>query len=189
MSATIDARSGFARTLLFGAVAALGVPAVRLLVAPVLGSGLAFSLYWVGLAIAYLFWIAGSLRRGVGAAALASAGGLVLLAIAPGASFAAAGATLLVAAIRSGFLYRAPQPRLVVLEALLLVGGLLVAELLAAPGVLGLALAVWGYFLVQSLYFLLARPRPRSAAEPGDPFERARERLECLLDEVEGGRA
>lgn len=189
MSATLDARSGFGRTLLFGALAALGVPAVRLLVAPVLGGGLAFSLYWVGLAIAYLFWIAGSLRRGVGAATIASLGGLVLLVLAPSASFVAAGATLLVAAVRSGFLYRAPQPRLVALEALLLVGGLLVAELLAAPGVLGLALAVWGYFLVQSLYFLLARPRVRHPAGGGDPFERARERLERLLDEVEGGRA
>lgn len=187
MSATIDARRGFARTLVFGAGAALGVPAVRLLVAPVLGGGLAFGLYWVGLAGAYLFWIAGSLRRGVAAAALAAAGGGALLLLAPGPTFAAAGVTALVAAIRSGFLYRGPQPRLLLLEALLLLGGLGVAELLATPGVLGLALAVWGYFLVQSLYFPLARPRPRRPAEAGDPFERARERLERLLDEAEGG--
>ena len=61
MSVARDVRRGFARTLLFGALAALGVPAVRLLLAPVLGLPLALSLYLVGLAIVYLAWIAGSI--------------------------------------------------------------------------------------------------------------------------------
>lgn len=189
MSERHDVRRGFARTLVFGALAALGVPAVWLLLAPLLGSSLVLGLYWVGLAIAYPVWIAGSLRRAVGAAALSGVGALVLLALLPGLSVMAAGAALLVAAVRSGFLYRAPQPRLLVLEALLLVVGLTVANALATPGVLGMALAVWGYFLVQSLYFLLARPRPRAATPGGDSFERASERLERLLDEMEGDRA
>ena len=188
MSERHDVRRGFARTLVFGALAALGVPAAWLLLAPVLGSSLLLSLYWTGLAIAYPAWIAGSLRRGLAAGALAGFGALVLLAFLPGPPVAALGTALLIAAVRSGFLYRAPQPRLLVLEALLLVGGLGVANALASPGVLGEALAVWGYFLVQSLYFLVARPRPRAATPGGDPFERASERLERLLNEMEGDR-
>ncbi len=189
MSVAVDVRRGFARTLVFGVLAALAVPAIRLLLAPVLGHSLTLSLTWVGLAIAYPAWIAGSLRRGVRAALLAGSGGVVLLALMPGPSFVAAGAALLVASVRSGFLYRAARSRLLVLEGLLLVVSLAVANALASPGVLGIALAVWGYFLVQSLYFLLARPRPRAASEGRDPFERARERLESLLDEMEGDRA
>ena len=110
---------------------------------------------------------------------------LVLPVLAPGLGFTAVAAAALVAAVRSGILYRGPQPRLLLLEAVLLLGGLATAKLLASPGVLGIALAVWGYFVVQSLYFLLARPRARAGTAAGDPFESARERLEGLLDEIE----
>ena len=189
MSAGNAVRRGFSRTLLFGALAAVGVPAAGVLLAPVLGLPLTLSLYVLGLPIAYLAWIAGSLRRGVLAGGLAAAGTLVLLLFLPGPTLAAVGAALTVAAVRSGFLFRAPQPRLLVLEAVLLVTGLAVADALAGPGLIGSALTVWGYFLVQSLYFLLARPRVRAARSAGDPFERARERLERLLDEIERGPA
>jgi len=189
MSVRDDVRSGFHRTLLFGALAALGVPAVGLLAAPVLGFGTAICLYVLGLAATYLAWIAGGARRALGAAALAGLGSLVLLVLAPGPFLLAVGAALLVAVVRSGFLYRGPQPRLLLLEGVLLLAGLAVAEALAAPGVLGIALAIWGYFLVQSLYFLLARPARRAVRPAGDPFERARERLERLLEESGGGAA
>jgi len=189
MSGRFDVRSGFTRTLLFGALAALGVPATGLLLAPVLGSSLTLSLYVLGLPIAYVAWVAGSLRRAVLAAGLAAIGTFVLLLFLPGHALCAVGAAGILAAVRSGFLFRAPQPRLLVLEAILLVAGLAVADALATPGLVGSALAVWGFFLVQSLYFPLARPRVRADRPAGDPFERARERLEHLLDEIDGDRA
>jgi hypothetical protein len=188
MNDGIDPRRGFVRTLLFGGVAALAVPAVWLGAAPWLGGFAALGLYLVGLTGAYLAWIAGSLRRGLVAGALGSAAAMVLLVLAaPYLILLAAGCAVVVAALRSGFLFRGPQPRLWVLEAVLLVAALAVAGALAAPGWLGVALAIWGWFLVQSVWFLLARPAPRRPGPAGDPFERARERLERLLDELEGG--
>lgn len=180
----LDARRGFARTLAFGLAAALGVPAVAVALAPV-GSSLALCLYLVGLAIAYLGWIAGSRRRALVAGAIASAAVLLLPVLGPSVGFTAVAAALLLAAVRSGYLYRGASPRALVLEVGLLLGGLATAKLLATPGVLGMALAVWGFFVVQSLYFLLARPRARTPGGGGDPFERVRERLEGLLEDLE----
>jgi hypothetical protein len=185
---SLSGRRGFARTLAFALLAALGVPAVRLLVAPILGTSAALSLYFAALAAGYLAWIAGTLRRAVGVAALAAAGGVAVLALAPGLETVAVGAALIVAVGRSAFLYRAPQPRLLLVEAALLLAGLATASLLATPGVLGISLAVWGYFLVQSAFFLVARPRARTPGPAGDPFERARERLDALLDDLQGDR-
>ena len=42
------------------------------------------------------------------------------------------------------------------LEALLLFGGLALARQLIGPSMLSLVLAVWGFFLVQSVFFLVS---------------------------------
>ena len=52
----------------------------------------------------------------------------------------------------------------------------------AALVTLGLCLAIWGYFLVQSGYFLMATAGP-SAGAAVDPFDRARARLLRLLED------
>ena len=181
-------RRGFGRTLAFGLLAALGVPAVRLLQVPLMGHPAIWHFYVAGLAVVYLIAIAGSPRRVLGSALLGSIGAVALLLLTPGIGVTVVGASLLVACVRSGFLYRVPQPRLLLLEAGLLGVSLAAVELLVGPGVFGIALAVWAYFLVQSLWFLVARPRPRTLEPPGDPFERARDRLDGLLEEMDAGR-
>ena len=52
-------------------------------------------------------------------------------------------------------------------------------------GWIGQAAALWSYFLVQSLYFLLPMAGGEGAsAGVGDEFERARDHLLALLDEA-----
>jgi hypothetical protein len=59
------------------------------------------------------------------------------------------------------------------------------ARFLAAATPFATALAVWGFFLVQSVFFLVGGVQPRR--EPGpqpDPFEDAHARALALLDGV-----
>ncbi len=181
-----SARRGFARTLLFGALAALGVPAVKLLGTPLVGSSAAMGLYFAALAVGYLAAIAGTARRAAAVTLLSLPAACVVLLLASRPAGVALGAAAIVALGRSAFLYRAPWPRLFVVETVLLVLGLGLARSVAVPGAIGAMLAVWTWFLVQSAWFLLARPGAGARSQPGDGFERARERLERLLDEWEG---
>jgi hypothetical protein len=46
------------------------------------------------------------------------------------------------------------------------------------------ALAVWGFFLVQSGFALIGARDARPASEPRDPFEAANARAMAILDEM-----
>ena len=120
---------------------------------------------------------------------LSAPAAVFVLLVAPSPLGVAMGAAAIVAVGRSAWLYRAPLPRLFVVETVLLVLGLGLAGAVASPGTVGITIAVWTWFLVQSAWFLVARPSPGLRREPGDGFERARERLERLLDEWEAGAA
>ena len=57
------------------------------------------------------------------------------------------------------------------------------ARFLAAGGAASLALGLWGYLLVQSLFFLAGGVTVRLGSDARvDPFERARADLLALLD-------
>jgi hypothetical protein len=72
-------------------------------------------------------------------------------------------------------------------ELLLGCGGLMVARALAAPSPVALGMALWGYFLVQSCYFLLAGWGARQpAAGVEDPFDRVRRQILELLGDARG---
>jgi hypothetical protein len=86
---------------------------------------------------------------------------------------------------RSALLYRARATRSIAVELALGLAGLLLAQWFAGPGLLGGSLALWAYFLVQSIYFPLVEGSPRGATAVGDPFDRARSRLQSLLREGE----
>jgi hypothetical protein len=61
--------------------------------------------------------------------------------------------------------------------------GLLLARFLASPGLLGIALALWGFFLVQSVFFAIGgthERRPEAGAL--DPFDRAKRRMLEVLE-------
>ena len=176
--------NSFARSLLFAGVAAAGYAPFSLAVAPWLGAGAALAAYAVLAVAVYTAGLGSTLRHGVGAALWAGLLGAGVLAATSSPREGVVAAALILSFCRSGVLYRAPFARALVLEGVLLVGGLGLAGHLMGPSTLSAILAVWGFFLVQSVFFLVAGERgERSRAEAFDPFERARSRALSILEE------
>ncbi|MGH0033196.1 MAG: hypothetical protein ACQGVC_25675 [Myxococcota bacterium] len=173
--------NGFGRALVFGAVAAAALLLAGPLLAGIFGAVGALRVFAVGVAVAYLAGLGPDWRRGFVAAGAAAALGALLLLLPFGIAWTAAGAAAIVAVCRSGLLYRARPLRAWSVEAVLLVAGLALAAFLAAGSWASLALATWGYFLVQSAFFLAGGVRARREPAPGDPFERAAKELAALL--------
>jgi len=95
----------------------------------------------------------------------------------------AIGLAVILGIARSTVLYRAAAARAVATEAVLLLGGLLFARFLAGASLLSTALALWGFLLVQSVFFLIGGVRARSAGAPhADPFEATYRRAVALLE-------
>jgi hypothetical protein len=175
--------NGFARSLLFAAVAAGAFPVFALVANPVLGRATALSLYLLGIAVVYVAGIAPRRSRGVVAAGIGSALAAGVLLLAPSVGTIAVGAALIVGVGRSGVLYRSRRARALVAETLLLAGGLGLARFLAGPDTLQVAFAIWGFFLVQSFFFLLGGVAERAETPVGlDPFEVARARAHALME-------
>jgi hypothetical protein len=174
----------FPGSLLFAVVAALGAVAWILAARPFFGTPMATALYAILVVLVYVVAIADSWSRGVRIALLAGAV-MAVLALAlrtPAGLLVGAAATL--ALTRSGFLYRSKPARALLVEVALVVGGLLFARALLGPSPLGLALAVWGFFLIQSIFFLVGGVRRRQPDPPPiDPFEQARKRVHELMNE------
>jgi len=175
--------NGFGRSLLFAALAAGAFPVFALLANPVVGRTSALSLYLLGIAVIYLAGLAPRRSRAVVAAAVAAALGIGVFLLAPNVGTVATGAALTLGVGRSGVLYRSRRARALLAETLLLAGGLALARFLAGPGTLQVALAIWGFFLVQSFFFLLGGVAERAEARAGlDPFEVARARALALME-------
>ena len=176
--------NSFLGALALGAVAALGSIPWTMIAGAFFGHFWAAAAYCLTAVVAYVVAIAPSWSRGFQIGTLAALLAAAVLVLAPWPSEAVASAALILAVLRSGFLYRSSPARALLIEGLLAGGGLLFASALAAPTPLGTALAVWGFFLVQSLFFVLGGVRARKEDEQGiDPFERARERALALLKE------
>ena len=176
--------NSFVRTLGFGAVAAAGLPVAAALFGPAVAFHHLLPPYLVVTTALYTAGIAPTRARGLTAGGLALLLGLALLACANGGAELAIGAALILSAVRSGLLYRARPARAIVLEAGLLCGGLGLAKFLLTDGLGGVSLALWGFFLVQSLFFLVGGLAVRPEASPRrDPFEHARAQLLSLLGE------
>jgi hypothetical protein len=176
--------NGFGRSLLFAACVAAGLPALWLVLGSALGTREVVALYWIGSASLYVAGIAPSWRRGLLVALPAAGIGLLAWLLSATPMAAAVSAAGVVAICRSGVLYRSRPARALAIEVGLGLGGLLLARLLAGPGPLATAAALWGYFLVQSLFFLIGGVRQRrTGPAQRDPFERARSRMLALLGE------
>jgi hypothetical protein len=175
--------NGFGRSLLFALVAAAGAVVTSTLTPYPFAAPLLLRAYLVGCAVLYAAGLAARPRAALRAAAAGAGLGLLLLLLPLGLPGTALGAAAIVAVLRSGLLYRARPLRAAASEALLLAGGLLLAAFLtdARPFGIPLGLGVWGYFLVQSVFFLIGGVTPRRAEGPLDPFERARAELLALL--------
>ncbi len=175
--------NGFAGSLLFAALVAGAFPVFALLANPILGRASTLSLYLLGIAVLYAAGLAPSRTRAVATAGIGSALAAGVLLLAPSLGTIAVGAALIVGVCRSGVLYRSRRARALVAETLLLAGGLGLARFLAGPDTLQVAFAIWGFFLVQSFFFLLGGVAERAVTPAGlDPFEVARARAVALME-------
>ena len=178
---------GFGRSLGFAVVAASVFPVALQLGGTVLGPRAAWSLCSSVLLGGWVMGLAPRASGGLVLGALACGLGLALQALAPSRGLAVLGLAALLGGFRSGWCYRAPAARSLLLEASLGLVSLALARFLFEPHTLGIASAVWGFGLGQSFFFLVrgAEPRRTDTAEASpseDPFERARASALTLLD-------
>lgn len=177
--------SSFAGSLVFAALATLGALPWMLATGPIVGSAWALGLYSLTLSVVYVAWIAPSWPRRITAGAVAGGFAAAVALAAPMPAGGVLGAAAILAVARSGFLYTSAPARALVVEAVLTGGGLVVARALAGPSLLSLGLAFWGFFLVQSAFFLIGGISRRTADGPRlDPFDEARRRAMALMEEV-----
>jgi hypothetical protein len=163
----------FGRSAAFAAVGALVWMPWAMLVAPFLGVPAARALYLVTVAALYCGALAKSSPRRVSTTVLVAIVGSLLALVARGTPELCLGLAAALGVVRSGLAHRTAGSRAVVIEAILLVGGLLFARFLAT-GALATALGVWGFLLVQSCWFLVGGTAARAnEGHHPDPFEEA----------------
>jgi hypothetical protein len=133
--------------------------------------------------VAHLAIAAPSRGRRLLAAGAAAALGAAVMALPQGIGATAISGALLLGVCRSALLFRSRPARAWLLEVALLGSGLALAAFLADRSLASLALACWGFWLVQSAFFLVGGVAPRPEGPPQeDPFDRARGRILALLE-------
>jgi hypothetical protein len=164
----------FGRSAAFAAAIALGWIAWFVIAAPVIGVGAARSLYLVAATALYTGALAASPPRRASTTVVVGALGLVLAAVAAGGPELALGLAILLGTARGAFLHRTTPARAVAIEAVLVIGGLAFARFLATGAAQPTALALWGFLLVQSCFFLVGGIAVRRGdGRHPDPFEEA----------------
>lgn len=176
--------NSFPRSLGFAAVAAAAYLPFLLLAAPLLGLGTARGIYLAALVPLYVAGIAPRRAGGIGAALLAgllACGALIVTDSLTGLALALAA---ILSFLRSGLLYESRPARAWAFELLLTGGGLALATSLLGRSDSSVALAVWGFFLVQSGFFLVGGVREAPAAPTrSDPFDAAHARALALVED------
>lgn len=184
--------NGFGRALVFAFLIAAACPFYLGLAEIALGWRLAFASYLLFAAPPYLLAIARRPLAGVTAATCVGASGTGLLLFGGSISELALLLGVLIGFFRSALLYRDPHAdaggfaRAFAREALLIGAGLGLAGYLLRGAPFPEASALWGFFLVQSAFFLSARAgRSRATSAPPeiDPFERAQRRAREILQQ------
>jgi hypothetical protein len=171
---------GFGRSLAFAALAAAGLPVAVAFAGGLFGGEGAARLYVVAAAVLYSTGLCADRSRRVAAFACAAFAAMILALLPQGLRPTAVGAAGVVALVRGVLVAESRPVRTLVIEVALGAAGLAAAAWFARGGLLALCLAIWGYFLVQSGYFLIGA-RGSTAAQ--DPFDRARARLLRLLED------
>jgi hypothetical protein len=176
-------RRPFVRSLAFAALAAAALLVGTPMLAPAFGERAAVRFLILAGVVAYVAVTAPSRGRAARAVALAAGFGALLLALPLDLGAHALAAAALLGVCRSGVLYRSRPARALLLEVTLLGAGLALAAFLAGGNLVRLALACWGFWLIQSAYFAAGGVAARAEdATPEDPFERARTRILGLLE-------
>jgi hypothetical protein len=176
---------GFARTLVFAALAAAGLPVAVTFAGVALGGESAAELYLIGVASIYAIGLCPDRSRRVAAFAASALFGAILALLPLDLRATAVGAAGTVAFTRGVLLPRSREhfALTIAIECVFAVAGLAVADAFARGGLPSLCLALWGYFLVQSGWFLFGAHALRAADPPRDPFDQARARLLRLLED------
>jgi len=175
--------NGFAASALFAACAALGWFAALALGAPLVGARRVLVLYLVMITATYAAGLAPRDRSRLATGLVTGALGLGVALLAHGLVDLVLGLGVVLAVARGVWLYRTRPARAIATEVVLIGGGLVFARFLGGSGPLAIALAIWGFFLVQSVFFLVGGFRPRTAeGRHPDPFEDAYDRALSLLD-------
>jgi hypothetical protein len=173
----------FGRSAAFAALVALAFFPWLVVVAPVFGLPAARAFYLVAATALYAGGLAQSPARRASVAVLVAVAGLVLAVITRGRPELCLALAVLLGTVRSVFLHRAAPARAVATEALLVGGGLVFARFLAGDAPHATSLALWGFFLVQSCFFLVAGvTAATSAGRHPDPFEDAFARASEVMD-------
>lgn len=173
----------FVRSAVFAAVAAAMWLPWALVAVPVIGPWQARASYLIAVAVAYVGGLSRQCARALPLALMVALGGGATAMVAANTAELAIALAVLLSIARSGVLYRANPARALATETLLLAAGLLFARFLGGYTLVSTALALWGFLLVQSVFFLIGGVRARSlVAGPGDAFEEAHRRAQVLLD-------
>jgi len=180
--------NGLGRSLLFGAFAAAAYVPFAIVATPLVGWSGAVAAYALLSAAVYLSGLGPNLRQGLTASLLLGLGVAAIAVIAPSDRDVVLAAALALGVLRSGLLYRSRFARALALESALVCGGLLVAGQIFDGSVVSTALAVWAFYLVQSVFFAVGGiTARRDCADDVDPFDAARARALAVLDEVGTG--
>jgi hypothetical protein len=169
------------RSIVFAALAAVVWVPWAMFAGPFIGVWAARALYLIGVLVLYVSGLTrpGLNRLRVPVLAGLAGGGVAL--VAGSTTALVIGLAVVLGVVRSAFVYPTAASRAVVREAILLAGGLLLARLLTGtPLMTSTGLALWGFLLVQSFFFLLPRDRPAATLQP-DSFEEAYRRALSLL--------
>jgi hypothetical protein len=173
----------FAGTLGFGLLAGGGFPGFALLTAPFLGTHVALSLWLTLASIVYSALLGLSWRDRVASAFLAAVFVVPTALLSSGIATVAMGAALAVAIVRTRLLGSTRLPRAIALEVMLAALGFAFVTALGGPGWVAISLAIWGWFLVQSLYFLAAGLGEPLAETEVDPFDLATREVARILED------
>lgn len=174
---------GFGRTILFGGLAAAGWPAMALLLHPVAPPDDILAVYLLAVASVYVAGLGANPRRALGAGMLATFMSVGVLTLAPGLGSVIAGAVAVLAIGRVRLFQTGGLARTLAVEGVALGIGLLLVRAIAGPDPMHVALALWAFFLPQSLYFLVGGMTTRRDPIEGiDPFDAAHHRAEALID-------
>ncbi len=187
--------NGFGKSLLFAFLCAGAAPFYLGIVQVIGGWKLAFATYLLLTAAVYLFGVAREPLRGGAAAGAALLCGSTLLLFGATVSELALVLALLIGLFRSGLLYPPRQrsangfARRFTIEAALIGSGLALASYLFHGAFVPEPSALWGFFLIQSAFFLTGAataPTRRDSSDPPeiDPFERACRRARALLQQT-----
>jgi hypothetical protein len=173
----------FTRSLAFAALAAAGLPVAVTFAGALFGAESAARLYALAAAGVYAIGLCPDRGRRVAALAFVAFAGAILALLPLDLRATAVGAAGIVALVRGALLAEGRPLRALAIEAVFGAAGLAAAAHFARGGLFALCLAFWGYFLVQSGWFLIGGRAAGAGEMARDPFDRARARLVRLLED------